>query len=126
MLNPLRYVERLLKWQQQFSPVYPMVIARELNKEDTSFSWLQITWMCDKFIYIVLIFEGKRKFQVSRFPIDTPTNYTPSYRGYYPSVDFSSSHLLFDEIEYIGEGRTKYIKIIKGFRIQSIKEQCFI
>lgn len=124
MLNPLHYVERLLKWQQRFSPVYPMVIARKLNKKTPS--WLQITWMCDKYMYCVVINQGEKEFQIRRFPIDTPSNYMPSYRGYYPSIDFCASHLLFDEIEYIGTYYTKSIKMKKGFRIQSIKQQCFI
>lgn len=125
MLNPLRYVERLLKWQQRFYPVYPMYIVRKLN-ENKRDSWVQIRWMCDKYMYIVWIFQGDEYFEIRKNKIDTPSNYCPSYRGYYPTIDFCHSHLLFDEIEYLKEGRKKYVKKIKGFRIQSIKQQCFI
>lgn len=125
MVNPLRYVERLLKWQQRFSPVYPMSIVRKLfeNKDD---SYLQILWMCNKYWYSVLIFQGNKYFKIRKIEIDTPSNYCPSYKGYYETIDFCHSHLLFDEIEFLGKDRVKYIEKIKGFRIQSIKEQCFI
>lgn len=125
MVNPLRYVERLLKWQQRYSPVYPMTILRKLS-EKKSESWVQIRWMCDKYMYIVWIFQGDKYFEVRKCEIDTPSNYCPSYRGYYPTIDFHHSHLLFDEIEYLKKGRIKYVEKIKGFRIQSIREQCFI
>ena len=126
MLNPLRYVERLLSWQQHFSPVYPMVIKRRLAKKKMEDSVMSVTWICDKYMYIVSINDNCQYFVVQRRQIDSPTNYCPSYRGYYPSVDFCHSHLLFDEIEDVGNLRMKYIKIINGFKIISIKEQCFI
>lgn len=125
MVNPLHYVERLLRWQQRFSPVYPMTIIREL-REKKSDSWVQIRWMCNKYMYNVWIFQGDKYFGIWKKEIDTPSNYCPSYRGYYPTINFCHSHLMFDEIEYCGKSRKKYVEKIKGFRIQSIKKQCFI
>lgn len=127
MLNPFRYAERLMEYQHRYSPVVPMTITRRIHKKyERARSWVAIYWMCGHYFYKIIAFEDDTYFKVMKFKMITTSDYLPSIRGYYESVSFHHSAIMFDEIEFTGEDREKIIQIERKIRIQSIKEQCFL
>lgn len=127
MLNPFHYVERLLEFQHRYSPVVPMVITRRIHaKNEAPKSWVAIYWMCGHYLYKMITFEGDTYFAIRRFKIITPSDFLPSRKGYYETIHFPHTWLMFDELEFIGNYREKLIPLKRKIKIQTIKEQCFI
>lgn len=126
MLNPFRYVERLMEFQHRYSPVIPMTVTRRVHtKDEAAKSWVAIYWMCGHYFYKMVAFEDDYYFTVMKFKIITTSDYLPSRRGYYETVSFHHSCIILDEIEFTGNDREKLIAVDKKIRIQTIKEQCF-
>ena len=126
MLNPFQYVERLMEFQHRYSPVIPLTITRRIHtKYSSAKSWVAIYWMCGHYFYKMLAFEHDTYFKIMKFEMITPSDYLPSIRGYYETVSFHHSCIMFDEIEFTGNDREKLIPLEKKIRIQTIKEQCF-
>lgn len=126
MLNPFQYVERLMKFQHRYSPVVPLTITRRIySKNFAARSWVAIYWMCGHYFYKMVVFEDSSYFKILKIEMITPSDYLPSIRGYYETVNFHLSCIMFDEIEFTGNGREKLIPLEKKIRIQTIKEQCF-
>ena len=126
MLNPFQYVERLMEFQHRFSPVIPLLITRKVYGEhEFKHSWIIAIWFCGNHYYKMKYIEGDAVFIIKKFEIITPSDYLPSIRGYYETVSFHHTCIMFDEIEFTGNNREKLIPLEKKIRIQTIKEQCF-
>lgn len=127
MQNPFRYIERLMAFQHRYSPVVPLTITRKIHtKYEAAKSWVAVYWMCGHYFYRMIVFEGATYFSVEKFEMITPSDYLPSMRGYYETVSFHLSCIMFDEIEFTGNDREKLIPLERKIKVQTIKEQCFI
>ena len=104
-----------------------MTITRRIyQKNAAAKNWVAIYWMCGHYFYKMITYESDNYFKVMKFEIITPSDYMPSIRGYYETVSFHHSCIMFEEIEFTGNEREKLIPLEKKITIQTIKEQCFI